>query len=276
MPIILTATDFSDITNKAVNYACQLASEHAASVIVLHSYVIPIAFSDNPMPVMPLEEGQKIAEDRLNELVQQLNTFYPGISITGKVIYGDIMDNLEDYIEQETKPWLVILGNNGDTSLLSDSAALNALRTLPLPVLAVPADTVYRPVHTVCFAYDCKQPTNLLPIQELTELVTGMNIELHLLSVADRTQEEDAAHAEQSRQLHKLLNPLQPQYHFVANNNIDEAIQAFVASNHIDWLVLAPHKHSFFESFFHKSHTAAMVRMSHIPLVSLHQYKKGN
>jgi len=64
---------------------------------------------------------------------------------------------------------------------------------------------------------------------------------------------------------------LAPQYHFVANPDIDGAIQNFITANHMDWLILAPHRHSFLGALFHKSHTAAMVRTSSIPIISLHK-----
>jgi hypothetical protein len=38
----------------------------------------------------------------------------------------------------------------------------------------------------------------------------------------------------------------------------------------MDWLVVIPHRHSFFEGLFHKGHVKAMVRMSKVPIVALH------
>jgi nucleotide-binding universal stress UspA family protein len=62
-----------------------------------------------------------------------------------------------------------------------------------------------------------------------------------------------------------------PVYHFIESENIDESIHQFVIENQMNWLVVVPHKHSFFEGLFHKSHTKAMTRKLQIPVISLHE-----
>jgi nucleotide-binding universal stress UspA family protein len=51
----------------------------------------------------------------------------------------------------------------------------------------------------------------------------------------------------------------------------EEAIEDFIEKNEIDWLVMIPRKHSFFEGLFHKSHSKAIARRVRIPLVALHE-----
>jgi hypothetical protein len=50
MPLIIAATDFSDVAENAVNYACSLATAQKAEVMVIHSFIVPVMFSDIPMP----------------------------------------------------------------------------------------------------------------------------------------------------------------------------------------------------------------------------------
>ncbi|HXS38069.1 MAG TPA: universal stress protein [Flavipsychrobacter sp.] len=268
MPVIITATDFSDVADKAVNYACRFAGEHGASVTVLHSYIVPVTFSDTPMPAMPIEDGRQIAETSMNTYISKLVGSFPDIEITGKVIYGDIIDTLEEYTEEE-KPWLIILGNNQEDSLWLGSTVLSALRHLHYPVVAIPPDAVYRPVKKICLACDYTHITSAFPTQQLLDLVINTKAELHVLNI-NYTSDADPAVKQESKELHALLDSAQPEFHFVDNPKIDEAIQQFVESNHMDWLVVIPQKHSFFDGLFHKSHTKAMIQMSHIPLIALH------
>jgi nucleotide-binding universal stress UspA family protein len=51
----------------------------------------------------------------------------------------------------------------------------------------------------------------------------------------------------------------------------NEVINDFVMSHSMDWLVVAPHHYSFLESIFHKSHTVAMIHISKVPLLSIHE-----
>jgi nucleotide-binding universal stress UspA family protein len=276
MPVIITATDFSEIGDNAVRYACQLAKDNEASVIVVHSFIVPIAFSETPMPVMPIDESREIAEDRMKKELNGLKAEFPDLDIVGKIMYGDIIDCLQEYIEDEgEKPWLIILGNSGtgeETSLWLGSTALSALKNLEYPVVAIPPGTKYTGVKKICFACDYKHVTGHLPSSELLDIVEHTKAELHILNVDHNNKGFDPDAPLETEQLNQYLAPANPQYHFVDDTNTDEAINGFVQSNHMDWLVVIPHKHSFFEGLFHKSHVKAMVKMSQVPIVALHEH----
>lgn len=269
MPHILVATDFSEVGENAVNYACELASAYKASITILHSFIIPVTFSDTPMPVMPLDEGRAIAEERMEQFVKGLRVKFSGLEILSKVMFGDIVDCLEDHTKEE-KPWFIILGNsvNEDTSLWLGSNVVSALRNLRNIVVAVPVESKYKKLEKICFACDFKNVAANLPFEDLLNLVRALNAELHVVNVGSENKNDNSAEGEELQQLLSAVNPV---YHYVEKENVDEAIKDFVDENHMDWLIMMPHKHSFFEGLFHKSHTKAMVKISPIPIAALHE-----
>ena len=274
MPVIITATDFSEIGDNAVRYACNMAADNGASVIVVHSFIVPIAFSDTPMPVMPIDDSKQIAEDRMKKELNELKAAFPKLDVVGKIMYGDIVDCLQEYIEDEVKPWLIVLGNSGtgeESTLWLGSTALSALKNLEYPVIAIPAGVTYNGVRKICFACDYKHVTGHLPTKHLLDIVEHTKAELHVLNVDHDNKGVDPETPLETEELHQYLAPAKPQFHYVDNEHTDEAINSFVESNHMDWLVVIPHKHSFFEGLFHKSHVKAMVRMSKVPIVALHE-----
>lgn len=275
MAKIITATNFSDVANQAVNYACQLASEQGASVTVFHSYFVPVTttYSDAtmPLPVIPIEEASNIAEETMAAFMAKLSATYPSLELSHKILYGNIIDGLQEYIEDEAlKPWIIVLGNNGDADLWLGSNVLDGLRNLSSPTLAIPAGTTYKPVKKICFACDYKQEKHSA-IATLISLQKDLQAELHILNI--NHDNEEGGDAANIKAIQNLLAPASPVYHFVENVNTDEAIQNFINTNHMDWLVVIPHKHSFFEGLFHKSHTKAMVQAGHTPLLALHEIK---
>lgn len=271
MPDIITTTDFSDIADQAVSYACRMASDHGASLTLLHTYIMPVPFADTPIPVIPVEELKEIADEKMTEYVARLRQLYPNLTITSRVLYGSVVDCLLDYAE-ENSPWLIILSNNnqGDTGLFADSTIIDALRELKCPVIAVPPGTVYRPVRKICFACDLHNITEKFPSEKLIDLVLQTKATLHVLNVGTESDIKEGTIMDTER-LHMYLSAVEPQYHFIQHKDADTAINTFVNSNNMDWLVMLPHKHSFFESLFYKSHTKAMTHTSHIPLVALHE-----
>lgn len=271
MPHFIIATDFSPVAENATRYACAMAEALHASVTVVHTYMIPVAFGmDTPMPVMPIDEARDIAEQRIRELVAHLRLAHPAISISSDVVYGEAIDALSDYLERAQAD-LIFLGNSGtgNTDLWMGSTVVSALRRLPHTIVAIPKEAVYRPVLALGFACDYEHLNESLPKAALQQLLQLTQARLHIVSVFKSVAE--AAGKTDPALLSESLGISQPIFHSVVSEKVDDGIQQFAVEHQIDWLAVVPQKHSFFEGIFHRSHTKAMVRMSHIPLVALHK-----
>jgi nucleotide-binding universal stress UspA family protein len=272
MSNIITATDFSDIADKAVNYACRMAAQLNDSIIVIHAFIIPVAFTDTPMPVMPIEDGKKIADSRMNEYIGKLRSVFPDLNILSQVMYGEIVDCLQEYIDENKGSRCIVMGNSAaeGPSIWTGGTILHALRKLEYPVIAIPENAVYKPVKKICLACDYKEITDKFPLEQLKDLVIETGAELHVLNIGHNSKDITDSTVMETEQLHLYLKDLAPQYHFIDSENVDVSIESFVKSNNMDWLIVIPHKHSFFEKLFHKNHTEALAGISHVPLVALH------
>ncbi len=274
MPLILTATDFSEVADNAVNYACQLAATCNASVIVVHSFIQPIMFSDMPMPGSIVADEQQDAELQMSTLVQKLEDDYPDLRIKGKVIYGDTLDVFEEYKDNDQAPLMVVLGNSSlhESSSWSESVLISSFRTLQYPVLAVPPGAKFKAANKICFAADSKPGGYDMAVKQLKNIAGVLKSEIHILHIVASDQHND--HSDSEINLENLFADLHPVYHQVTDNgNTDNAILDFIDANGIDWLVMMPRKHSFFDSIIHKSHTRALVHHSHLPILAIHEHK---
>ena len=272
MPLIIAATDFSDVSQNAVKYACRLAVAQNAQVLILHSYIIPVMFSDVPIPSTLATDVQNDAERQMSALIKDMAQAFPELKIKGRVLYGDTVGILDDY-EKHTKPLLIIVGNSiaGDSTTWLDNTLREEFKKLKYPVLAVPPGMEYKPVQKICFAFDNKHAGNDIAMQQLTNLTAAFNAELHVLNTLSDLHGMDV-NSDIDPLAKQQLSIANPHYHFAFDvENIDEAIQNFVEKNKMDWLVMIPRKHSFFEGLFHKSHTKAVTQNSHIPIVALHE-----
>lgn len=273
MSLIITATDFSEVAENAVNYACRLASAQNAQVIIVHSFIIPVMFSDVPMPASIVTDAQADAEENMNNLVARMTTVYPGLPVQGTVIYGDTVGVLDEYAAQNKSPWLIVVGNKGPEEAASwpDSTLMNVLKKLEYPVLAVPAHFGYQPVKRICFAYDNKHKGNDIALQQVKDLSMRMGAELHVLTIRLKNAGSDVP-AAIDEGVKSLLAGANPSYHFVNDaGDIDNTINDFISNNNIDLLIVLPRKHSFFEGLFHKSHTKSIALHTRIPILALHE-----
>lgn len=273
MPLIIAATDFSDVAENAVNYACSLASSQNAEVMVIHSFIVPVMFSDIPMPVSLMSDAQKDAEAQMKKLTDGMSKAYPGVKIKGKVIYGDTISVIEEYSEEKHRPWLVVVGNSStaENNAWPDSVLIDAFKKLRFPVLGVPPEAIFGGVKKLCLAYDNKHSSNDTALQQVADISNRINAALHVLNVQPDVHNQDNQEYIDG-DAKKILDPLNVHYHFVyESTNINGTIEDFVKTNDIDWLIMIPHKHSFFEGLFHRSHTTSVANHARIPILALHE-----
>jgi nucleotide-binding universal stress UspA family protein len=272
MSVIISATDFSDTANNATHYACSMALSYNATLTLLHSYFVPVSFADNPMPVMPISEGREIAEDQMNRLLGELRTMYPGLQVNSYITYGFVTDSLKEYIE-EIKPWLVVIGNSTDaeTNFWLGSNLLSELKQLQCTVIAIPPDIKFGSVKKICLACDFQEVQNEFPSADIINLVQQTGASLHVLNVDYNNREFGTSTPLTSTILHDALKSIQPEYHYIEDEHTEEGINKFVENNGIDWLMIMPHKHTFWQNIFGKSHTKQIVQKVHIPIVALHE-----
>lgn len=267
MNTILLATDFSPSAQNAAVYALELSRQLQTRLELVHAYVIPFAYTDSPVPLLNIEEIQKIAEESMEAELQRLQKLAPEHQITTRILPGDIIDCLTEIIE-ETPPMLVIMGTSGEgsDSILWGSMAVKALRHLKAPVLAVPANVSWRPVHKLCFAADYTQVSEHTPAAEIVRWAKNMDAGVTVIHV-DKPEQAVTP----PPMLVSMLAELQPQYHAIINENIEGGVAEFLQEHQIGWLLVIPKKYGFFESLFHKSRTKLLTQVSNVPVLALHQ-----
>jgi nucleotide-binding universal stress UspA family protein len=270
MAKIILATDYSPVAQNAAGYALKLADFIHADLELVHAYVIPFAYTDSPVPLLNVEEMQEIAEKSMAAEMQRLGGLSPDIRITYDILPGDIMDCLTEKIEKE-QPQLIVVGTSGQgsDSFLWGSVAVKALRTLPVPVLAVPDAMQWTPVTKLCFAADYAQLTEKTPMDEIATWAKLLGAELFVLHV-----NQDAEKTAPNPFLIETLKDCNPSYHSIINENVEDGVHHFLQNQKIDWLLVIPKKYGFFESLFHKSRTKMLTEGSPVPVLSLHKGEK--
>lgn len=269
MPLIIAATDFSAVADNAVKYACNLALAQNTDVAVIHTYSIPLTLGDLTVP-LPISDFKAEAEDGMNRLMGGLSQDYPQINFRSAIIFGNVIDAIEDFVGENEEPMLVVVGNSStpDNPTFMDGILLDAFRSLKYPILAVPQDVAYEQVRKIGFVYDNELGGSEHALQQLAELALTLRAELHVHYNQPDAQERND---EVNNGARGLLNAATPVYHYTHEKDIDASILDFTSRFQLDWLIVMPRRHSFFEGLFHKSHTKAIVNNTFIPVMALHE-----
>jgi len=267
MNTIILATDYSPAARHAAVYAAHLAQFLGMDLQLFHAYVIPFSYTDSPVPLLNIEEVQEIARQSMDAEIAHLQKLFPDVTISGNISPGDIIDCLNERIE-EGRPELVVMGTSGagGDSFLWGSMAVKALRTLTVPVLAVPLEAQWTPIDHICFAADYKNIGENFPFKEIKKWVSKLGAKLDVVHV-DKPGENVAPDAN----LQPALSDINPAYHALTDEHIGNAIAGFLEKNKTDWVMVIPKKYGFFENLFHKSRTEILAKASKIPILAIHQ-----
>jgi len=264
---IIVATDFSPAAQNAAEYALHLARHLQAQLELCHAYVIPFAYTDSPVPLLNIDEIQKIAEESMAAETKRLQHLAPSYQFNTRILPGDIADCLAELIAEE-RPLLIVMGTSGagNDSFLWGSMAVKSLRTLNAPVLAIPANVIWKPVEKICFAADYDQISTSTPTQEILYWARTMNASIDVIHV-DKPEKAITP----PMTLVEQLKDASPVYHAIINENIEGGVAEFLQEHQIGWLLVIPKKYGFFENIFHKSRTKLLTHVSNVPILALHQ-----
>ncbi len=138
---ILCPVDFSECSERALNYVCAFAEAYDAEVRLLHVLEAAGAvFAYNELDVPEPELAQRLQaeyEERLRELTERI--VRKGFSVSSEMVFGK--PSVE--IIQQARDWqadMIVLGTHGRTGLehvLLGSVAEKVVRKAPCPVLTV-------------------------------------------------------------------------------------------------------------------------------------------
>jgi len=184
---ILLATDFSEVSKKAVPYAVAIANRYASKIYFAH--VLPPK-ARMPIPIEPLPA--ELDRERVSAEVE-MEIFLQNalVNVPHNVLLenGPIWDALSDLIQRDEIDLLVLgtHGRGGLKKVILGSVAEELFRLAPCPVLtvgpAVPAEPAGAKVfRRILFATDFG-PASLHALQYAISLATESNARLILLHV---------------------------------------------------------------------------------------------
>lgn len=135
---ILVPTDFSELSNEAIDYALSTAKRLGAKIIFLHTLDWPERVDE----MTPLyDEGFAFVKDRANAFLTDLVEKAKGQGLQASKIMADGVPFIEILrIARKCGADLIIMGTHGRTGLsrlMSGSQAERVVRQSPCPVLTV-------------------------------------------------------------------------------------------------------------------------------------------
>lgn len=137
---ILVPVDFTETSDRALDYAVELARKFEASITVLHAYQIPVYGFPDGAYITTAEVATQLstaAQGRLDSIVDSRKV--TGVPMASILRDGVAWEEVNS-VAQEIKADLIIIGTHGRRGLaraLLGSVAENVIRTAKIPVLVI-------------------------------------------------------------------------------------------------------------------------------------------
>ncbi|MFT3932310.1 MAG: universal stress protein [Chitinophagaceae bacterium] len=271
MKTIIVVTDFSQSAQNAFSYACAFtAASDKIALLLVNINAVPASYSGEGVSMAAIGDTLEDRIDRLEDEIERVKQNFPAATITHKAMVGGYIKTLKALIDEE-EAVMIIMGTPASYGEVFswDTDNLQAMTELPIPVLSVPKDAVYRPIKQLAFASIPGNLHKISPIESIRKLVNYTGAQLHIVSVVlpqhDEEKDRDATLA-----LQQQLEGINTAYHTINNPHVVQAIGQFVEENNIDLLIVRPRKHGIWYNLFNKSYAKELAKLNLIPVIALH------
>jgi nucleotide-binding universal stress UspA family protein len=279
MKTIIVATDYSEPARNATHYAAALArSTGAATLMLYHSFFLPVPISDVPTNLPSEEELYDENLLKLEAVKLDLAGTY-GIRVECFASPLPVVDGLPPLVKRLHAD-LVVVGMGSLSEFdrrVFGSTATRLIGEATFPVLVVPEATAFEPLTRILFACDQEAiaPGNELPL--LRELASAFSAQVDVLHVETNqpaTASAAGSHSHRGLNLETVLSGISHQYTFLQEDDVVTGIAQGIREDGANLLVMVPRRHGFWDIVFNRSTTRKMAYQAPVPLLVLANPRK--
>lgn len=272
MQTLLVATDFSESASNAVGYAASLAKHLGARLVLVNAFPIPLAGGDAQIPI-----DLSIVSDASIQSLEEIKTKLIRENYNFDLVCYSAMGTAYSVIEEACNRFeaeLVILGMTGEAGRLKEhligSTAVSVGRDFKLPVLVIPSDLKYKPIHHVSFACDIDKLEESALLYSVRYFAKLFDATLELVTVQKGGSETKWRESDNYSFIEKTLNTVKHKQVFIKEDDVATALEYYFKFHHTDVVIVNPKKHSFFNRLFSGSITKHLAFHSQVPLLIIH------
>ena len=272
MKTILVPTDFSDVSENAMNYAAELAQFTKAKLILFHIYSVPMPVAEVPVVTIPMEEVEHESMIQLKAIDKTLKANYPGIETEVITRAGFVAEEIY-LLQEDRKIDLLVMGVTGAgkaPGILGSNTTSNMKRA-KCPVLVVPKGLKFKKPAKIALACDYNSTVPEAIVNTLKEYTGMFGAKLLIFDVLKRAELVSYQKSVAEVNLENSLGDVEHSLHFPSGDDLHTEINSFVEKNNADMLVMIPHDYSFWQKLFHHSATKEMAFYTKVPLLSIHE-----
>ncbi|GAL86593.1 UspA domain-containing protein [Sporocytophaga myxococcoides] len=279
MEKLLLASDFSDSSNNALDFAKGIAAKAVSEVLIFNSAPLPVLEPTIPTFMMEeiLEDQEYSAKEKLRESCDLVSSerYFDGsrVSCGYKFSSGVAVNEIAEVAQKENVE-LVVMGayDNSITSKWIGSTTISTLDHVACPVLAVPTDAIFQGFQHIVYACGLRDYDHLA-IDEVVNFAKIFNAKVTVLHVADPISLRlDIVLFDRLRKKVKATDEFgKVKFEMLVSEQRYDAIESFLSEEDVDMIALMKHSSSFFKRLFYKSMIDKSLYRVELPMFLLNE-----
>ncbi|MFB9862780.1 universal stress protein [Rufibacter immobilis] len=279
MKKILCPVDFSKTSNKAAEYAAQIALRTGASVTLLHVLHLPLMDTSESalMASQVLDEQRRVSADKLHSLSMHLQSMAGeaggSLTIDQRVREAFLADAIERMVKEDGYDFIVLGTTGGGNTLeeiLIGSNTESVIAQVKCPVLAIPAKATFPDIHRIVYASDY-QPEDAKALGQVISLATVFRAEVEVVHVTKKAGSDEARQAQEFLdRLRTDLGGFPVTFQEVVHPDEEVGLKDYLGKTNSNMLAILKKRRNFIKDLFGMSLAEKMTYQTKLPLLVLH------
>lgn len=280
MKNILLPTDFSENSWNAINYAMKLFENEACNFYVLHVNKVTDNFMDGAPfladEALLLDTYTKPAKRKLRQIMKRIAVDYPDnknhrfYTLTD---YNFFIDAIRKEVE-ENRIDLIVMGTKGTSGLreiIVGSNTGDVITKVKCNTLVVPEQAKFAPLKEIAFPTDFSMNYNLQVLEPISDIIEQHKAALRIVYVSKKKIELNNEQKLNRELVDDYFSNVEHSFHYLTNKKIEDAIECFVQSRHVDMISMVAKNLNYFQQILFHSNVEEISYHTETPFLVLHE-----
>jgi len=280
MKSILLPTDFSENSWNAIQYAQNFFEKSNCHFYLLNvTKLNELTSVDTSYITTPeaIEEVQtKLAKKQLRQLLKRIsqelshNKNHRFYTLTD---YDFFIESIRNHV-QEKKIDMIVMGTKGASGLkkiIIGSNTGDVITQVPCTTLVVPENAKFNNITEIAFPTDLSISYHIQTLQPITEALEEFHSFLRILHISKKEEDLNIGQQKYKELLEDYFINNDYSFHFLTNDNIEDALQCFVQSRDIAMIVMVAKNLNYFQRILFSPTVKEISYHTKIPFLVLHE-----
>lgn len=282
MKNILLLTDFSENSWNAIKYGINFFEKEICNFYLLHVNKFDnFMISDSPYIVAEetIEDiYTKPAKAQLRKTLKRITKqFLPNKKHRFFTLsdYNFFIESIRKHVNERNIDCIVMgtKGASGLKKIIVGSNTGDVITKVKCTTLVVPESAEFVKLEEIAFPTDFILNYDIQILQPLTDIIETYNAAVRILHISKKKIDLNSEQNKNTELLEDYFNHLNHSFHYLTNNNVEEAIQCFIESRDINMICMVAKNLNYFQQILFHSKVKEISYYTEIPFLVLHEKK---